>query len=56
VCQKLLKHLKGIQQGVVKDEFGWLDPVHSPSSYNIKILKEDMDAVVNGNGNVDRLP
>ena len=55
-CQKLLKQLKGIQQGLVEDEFGWLDPVHSPSSYDFRVAQEDMNGVANGNGSVDRLP
>jgi len=49
-CAKLLATLKGIQQGKIKDTFGWLDLVKAPEGYDT----EDTNGV-NGNS-VDKLP
>lgn len=56
VCEKLLVQLKGIQQGKIKDTFGWLDKVETPDHY-IEVqkgAKEGENGVANGS--VDRLP
>ncbi|KAL8720847.1 MAG: hypothetical protein Q9225_002364 [Loekoesia sp. 1 TL-2023] len=55
-CVKLLTTLKGIQQGKIKDSFGWLD--------HVKEVKLPMNEIADGldamnsevNGNVDKLP
>ncbi|KAK4696830.1 hypothetical protein P7C71_g1147, partial [Lecanoromycetidae sp. Uapishka_2] len=55
-CVKLLTTLKGIQQGKIKDQLGWLDHVKEvklPSKHahtNGVDVKEDLK------GNVDKLP
>ena len=49
-CLKLLKTLKGIQQGKIKDEFGWCDKVEEPKGW---------EGATAGQGNVtkpDQLP
>lgn len=52
-CEKLLSTLKGIQQGIIKDSFGWLDYV---------IEEKDIapQAVTNGaiapNSSIDQMP
>jgi branched-chain amino acid aminotransferase len=52
VCVKLLTTLKGIQQGKIKDQFGWLERVEAPPKDLIRVGN-----VANGmNGNVDKLP
>jgi branched-chain amino acid aminotransferase len=33
LCVKLLTTLKGVQQGKVKDQWGWLDQVKKPENY-----------------------
>jgi branched-chain amino acid aminotransferase len=33
ICSKLLSTLKGIQQGKIKDAFGWLDTIEKPKDY-----------------------
>lgn len=52
-CVKLLTTLKGIQQGKIKDQFGWLD-------YVKEVKLPSKPAHTNGvdlkNGNVDKLP
>jgi branched-chain amino acid aminotransferase len=53
ICVKLLAMLKGIQQGKIKDEFGWLDRVEKPEGY-VNGSAGNGDA--NGDDNVDRLP
>ena len=49
-CTKLLSTLKGIQNGKIKDTFGWLDPVAEPKGY-----KSRSSGGVNGNGSVDNV-
>ncbi|MCJ1339934.1 hypothetical protein MMC09_005226 [Bachmanniomyces sp. S44760] len=59
VCVKLLTMLKGIQQGKIKDSFGWLDHVGEPPR---GFLDQEGKGATNGeimNGvgsNVDKLP
>jgi len=55
-CVKLLKTLKGIQQGKIKDSFGWLEHVTEPTGYTAK-------GAIHGEGqsnevgdSVDKLP
>lgn len=56
VCTQLLAQLKGIQQGRIKDTFGWLDKVSSPENYiEVKQTARDGENGV-ANGSVDRLP
>ncbi|KAL8950821.1 MAG: hypothetical protein Q9222_003168 [Ikaeria aurantiellina] len=55
-CTKLLTTLKGIQQGQMKDSFGWLDFVEE-----VQLPEQEVSNgtdVLNGqiNGNVDKLP
>ena len=60
-CVKLLTTLKGIQQGKLKDDFGWLDYVEEPKGFSKKPSTTNGE-VANGevtNGvmsNVDKLP
>ena len=49
-CTKLLSTLKGIQQGKIRDTFGWLDPVEEPKGY-----KSRSSEGVNGNGSLDNV-
>lgn len=49
-CTKLLSTLMGIQQGKIKDTFGWLDAVPEPKGY-----KSRGEEGVNGNGSVDNV-
>jgi len=49
-CTKLLSTLKGIQQGKIKDTFGWLDAVPEPKGY-----KSRSSEGVNGNGSLDNV-
>ena len=51
-CIKLLTTLKGIQQGKIKDTFGWLDYVKEPKDF----LKKPVENGVEINGNIDKLP
>lgn len=54
VCTRLLSTLKGIQQGKIKDIFGWLDVVQEPKDFKEDSLATNgTDAV---NGNVSSLP
>lgn len=55
VCLKLLTTLKGIQQGKIKDQFGWLEAVQAPPKdiAGIGNVANGVDAV---NGSVDKLP
>ena len=53
VCQKLLTTLKGIQQGTVKDQFGWCYTVtKAPAEFG----GEGMNGTKGINGAVDELP
>jgi len=53
-CVKLLKTLKGIQQGKITDTFGWLSKVHEPIGYsNGSTTNKD---ALNGDNTVSRLP
>ena len=55
-CVKLLTTLKGIQQGKIKDSFGWLEQVAEPKGYMPKGAV-DGGSRSNGVGNsVDKLP
>lgn len=52
-CVKLLRVLKGVQQGKEKDEFGWLSPVAEPRGFAVRGGEEN----VNGcEDDVDKLP
>ncbi|KAK0516565.1 hypothetical protein JMJ35_001168 [Cladonia borealis] len=51
-CIKLLTTLKGIQQGKIKDTFGWLDYVKEPKDFQKKPVTNGVEM----NGNVDKLP
>jgi len=52
ICVKLLTNLKGIQQGKIKDSFGWNMPVKE-----VDVEKYTSKAGENGvNGSVDKLP
>ena len=53
-CVKLLTTLKGIQQGKIKDTFGWLDYVKEAKGFKKKPVTNGVDIGVNGN--VDKLP
>jgi len=58
VIVKLLSILKGIQQGKMKDEFGWLAPVEEPKGYEVRGAYESKSGE-NTNGysdDVDKLP
>ena len=52
VCMKLLTTLKSIQQGKIKDSFGWLDYVKEPKGF-LSSNGTSKDAV---DGSVDGLP
>ena len=52
-CTQLLTKLKGIQQGKMKDEFGWLDPVKEAPSGFANELVNGTDVAT---GNIDKLP
>ncbi len=55
-CVKLLTTLKGIQQGTIKDTFGWLEQVVEPKGYKSKTAVNG-DGFSNGvGGSVDTLP
>jgi branched-chain amino acid aminotransferase len=49
VCEKLLVTLKSIQQGKIKDSFGWLDAVPEPKGYKSR----NADEGINGNGSLN---
>ena len=51
-CMKLLTTLKGIQQGKIKDTFGWLDYVKEPKDFQKKSVTNGVEM----NVNVDKLP
>jgi branched-chain amino acid aminotransferase len=53
-CIKLLTTLKGIQQGKLKDTFGWLDYVKEAKGFGEKPVMNGVD--ISMNGNVDKLP
>ncbi|KAJ9664653.1 hypothetical protein H2201_005167 [Coniosporium apollinis] len=54
VCQKLLSTLKGIQQGKIKDSFGWLSEVREES---LEVGKKGANGKKDeANGMVDKLP
>jgi len=55
VATRLLAQLKGIQQGTVKDAFGWLDTVQAPENY-IDVKWDAKNGENGTNGSVDRLP
>lgn len=50
VCTTLLSTLKGIQQGKIKDSFGWLDAVPEPKGYESK-----SGEAADRNGSVDNV-
>ena len=50
-CSKLLSTLKGIQQGKIKDTFGWLENVPEPKGYKSRPAANG----ANGNGSVDNV-
>ena len=52
LCLKLLTTLKGIQQGKINDQFGWLDYVKEPEGFQKKPVTNGVDL----NGSVDKLP
>lgn len=52
VITKLLAMLKGIQQGTVKDQFGWQRTVQEPKNFEA----EGSDVNVSAKGSVDALP
>ncbi|OCK80424.1 branched-chain amino acid aminotransferase II [Lepidopterella palustris CBS 459.81] len=56
VCVKLLTTLKGIQQGKIKDTFGWLDEVKDPKGWANGAVEHGNGVAANGEGNVDQLP
>ena len=53
-CVRLLTTLKSIQQGKIKDQFGWLDYVKETKGFSKKSVTNGVDTDMNGN--VDRLP
>ena len=57
-CIKLLTTLQGIQQGKIKDSFGWLDYVKEAKEYNfVESAAVKGAEVANGDyNNVDKLP
>lgn len=55
-CVKLLTTLKGIQQGKIKDQFGWLDYVKEVKLPLKTGTTNGIDAKEDLNGNVDKLP
>jgi len=55
-CLKLLTTLKGIQQGKIKDTFGWLEQVVGPQGYKQKTAANS-GGLSNGVGSsIDKLP
>lgn len=54
-CEKLLTTLKSIQQGKIKDPFGWLDYVKEPKGFP-SINGASTDGVNGVDGSVDELP
>lgn len=55
-CVKLLTTLKGIQQGKIKDTFGWLEQVVGPQGYKQKTAANS-GGLSNGVGSsIDKLP
>ena len=58
-CVKLLSILKGIQQGKIKDAFGWLDVVEEPKDFE-REMTNGTNGIPNGhhvpNGIVNKLP
>ena len=57
-CIKLLTTLQGIQQGKIKDQFGWLDYVKEAKEYQyIESKAVNAPEVANGDSHsVDKLP
>lgn len=56
-CVKLLTTLKSIQQGKMKDTFGWLEYVEEAKGISGKGMANGTDVMKNGaGGNVDKLP
>lgn len=55
-CVKLLTTLKGIQQGKIKDQFGWLDYVREVKLPFETATTNGVDVKDDLNGNVDKLP
>jgi branched-chain amino acid aminotransferase len=55
ICLKLLTTLKGVQQGKVADQWGWLDRVPEPDHSTFKKRNAECQNGVNGN-HVDALP
>lgn len=57
VCVKLLSTLKGIQQGKIKDTFGWLEYVREPKGFHQKGEVNGVEDTTDGIPNsVDKLP
>jgi branched-chain amino acid aminotransferase len=54
-CVKLLTTLKGVQQGKIADQWGWLEKVPEPDASTYKKRNADAQNGVNGK-NVDALP
>lgn len=55
-CLKLTTTLKGIQQGKIKDSFGWLDYVPEPKDFASGATPDGPDTMNGVDGNVDKLP
>ena len=55
-CVKILTKLKGIQQGKVKDEFGWLEYVKEPTDFPRKSAVNGVEVMNGVPGNIDKLP
>ena len=55
-CVKLLTMLKGIQQGKIKDMFGWLDYIEEPKGFSKKGATANGDVTNGVPKNVDKLP
>ena len=55
-CVKLLTTLKGIQQGKIKDQFGWLDFVTEANGYVRPETSKGAEVMNGGHTNVDKLP
>lgn len=55
-CTRLLATLQGIQQGKIKDAFGWLDVVKEVGNYSETAILKGADVVNGDQSIVDKLP
>ena len=55
-CAQLLAKLQGIQQGKIKDAFGWLDVVKEVENYSETAVLKGADVINGDHSTVDKLP